>query len=320
MKRPTIVIGVAVALALVVAVVLRVHESHQAARAAAPPSSSSTSWTACYFPAGDPFAASVATATVDPNSEAYITSLQQAGDTADFYASTGVENVNVATNSTPRLTLRPKVAYHSFPVPYPWRAGFLIEPLSDAHAMVLDPQCHLFESYQTAFSGGVLSAYSGADWDTTANFKALAPGNPSAMASGLSLYAGMVQYSDYTRGFMHPLNIAVVAGTACQYKFVWPASDTDQLPFKGTGICLPYGARLRLKASFSTDGWGPQAAFVAETMKRYGVYVADTGASENAVYFDSGPWTKSDLASLGKMHLSDFEVLTLPAIQTVPGH
>jgi hypothetical protein len=319
MKAPVIGFGIVLVVLAAVVLALRVQESHQTAQAAAP-STSATSWTACYFPAGDPFAAAVATAAVDPNSEAYITSLQQAGDTADFYASTGVENVNVATDSTPRLTLKPKVSYHGFPVPYPWRAGFLIEPLSDAHAMVLDPQCHLFESYQTTYGGGVLSAYSGADWDTKANFKALAPGNPSAMASGLSLYAGMVQYSDYTRGFMHPLNIAVVAGTACQYKFVWPASDTDQLPFKGTGICLPYGARLRLKPSFSTEGWGPQAAFVAETMKRYGVYVADTGASENAVYFDSGPWTKSDLASLGKMHLSDFDVLTLPAIQTVPGH
>jgi hypothetical protein len=316
MKTRLIVIGAGLALVAILVVVLRVNGSHQSAQAAIATAPSST----CYFPANDPFTAAVTTAAVDPNSAAYIASLQQAGDIANFYASTGVEQVNIATSTTPLLTVKPKVSYHSFPVPYPWQAGFFIEPLSDAHAMVLNPQCHLFESYNTTYGAGVLSAYSGADWDTSENFKALAPGNPSAMASGLSLYAGMVQYGDYTRGFMHPLNIAVVAGTACQYKFVWPASDTDQLAFKGTGICLPYGARLRLKASFSTAGWGPQAAFVAATMKSYGVYVADTGSSENAVYFDSGPWTSSDLASLGQLHLSDFELLTLPTIQTVPGH
>lgn len=41
---------------------------------------------------------------------------------------------------------------------------------------------------------------------------------------------------------------------------------------------LPYGARLRLRASFSTAGWGPQATMVANAMTRYGIYLADTGS------------------------------------------
>jgi hypothetical protein len=218
------------------------------------------------------------------------------------------------------LTVKTQVSYHTFAVPYPWQAGFWIEPLSDGHGLVVTPACRLYETYNTTFSGGVLSARTGWTWDMTNPYGQLPAGTPSAMASGLSLYAGMVQWSDYQTGFMHPLNIAMTAGTLCQYGFVWPASDTDQLAYKGSGKCLPYGARLRLKASFSTAGWGPQATFVANIMKTYGVYIADTGSSDNAVYFDSGPWTSSDLSSLGKLTLSNFDVLTLPALQTVPGH
>lgn len=251
-----------------------------------------------------------------------------AGNTAGFYASTGDEQPNMATSSTPMKTVVPKVSWHSFPVPYPWAGGFFIEPLSDGHAMVVQTQtCHLYESYNTTYSGGVLSAYSGANWDMTKAFVPLAPGNPSAMASGVPLFAGMVTWSDYQSGAItHPLNWAAVAGTVSQWGFVSPASDTDGLTFKGSSsFQLPYGARLRLRASFNTEGWGPQASMVAQAMKTYGIILADTGSSGNALYFanepnGSNPWSDVDLAALGSINLSDFDVLTLPEIQAVPGH
>jgi len=278
------------------------------------------------FPAGDPtYNRNISTASIDPNSAAYIASLQQAGDTAAFYASTGVERVNLATNSTPLMTVSRKVSYHSFPVPYPWASGFYIEPLGDAHAIVVQTQsCHLYESFDTTYSGGVLSAYSGANWDLTKPYAPLAPGTPSAMASGLSLFAGMVTWTDYQSGAIkHPLNWAAIAGTVSKYGFVAPASATDQMSFKGSsGYQLPYGAHLRLKASVSTSGWGPQATMVAQAMKTYGIYLADTGSSANALYFanesnGTNPWNGSDLSALSRLHLSDFDVLTLPTIQNV---
>ena len=278
------------------------------------------------FPAGDAtYNKNISTASIDPNSAAYIASVQQAGDTKSFYASTGVEKLNLATNSTSMMTVSRKVSYHTFPVPYPWTSGFYIEPLSDAHAIVVQSQsCHLYESYGTTYSGGVLSAYSGANWDLTKPFVPLAPGTPSAMASGLPLFAGMVTWTDYQSGVIaHPLNWAAIAGSVSKYGFVPPASDTDQLAFKGTSSYqLPYGAHLRLKASFSTAGWGPEATMVAQAMKTYGIYLADTGSSGNALYFanaadGTNPWSSSDLSSLSKVHVSDFDVLTLPAIKNV---
>ncbi len=183
------------------------------------------------------------------------------------------------------------------------------------------------KAYGTRFSGGVLSAYSGANWDLTKPFVPVAPGQPSSMASGLSMFAGMVKWEDYESGSIrHALNFAAVAHTVAQYKFVRPASDTDQITYYGSSpYQLPYGAHLRLKASFSTAGWGPQATMVANAMKTYGIYLADTGSSSNALYFanasdGSSPWDGRDLASLSKITLADFDVIQLPTIQTVPGH
>ncbi|HET7812946.1 MAG TPA: LamG domain-containing protein [Candidatus Baltobacteraceae bacterium] len=280
------------------------------------------------FTAGDYYNAPISASALDPNSANYINSTVAAGDTGTFYASTGYEKVNVATNSTPMLTVSQKVSYHTFPVQYPWQSGFYIEPLSDAHAMIVQTgTCHLYESYNTSFSGSTLSAYSGANWDMTKGFVPMTAGSPSAMASGLSIFAGMVKWEDYQSGAIrHALNFAAPAGSVAQWKFVRPASDTDGLAFKGTSSYqLPYGAHLRLKASFSTAGWGPEATMVANALKTYGMYLADTGSSSNALYFansssGTNPWSSSDLSSLGKLHISDFDVVTLPTVQTVPGH
>lgn len=270
----------------------------------------------------------ITNAAIDPNSAAYISSVMQAGDTSGFYASTGVEQVNLANPSTQLYTVKPRVKWHQFPKPYPWQTGFYIEPLSDEHAMIVQTtSCHLYESYGTQFAYQTLSAYSGANWALNQRFVPLPPGTSSAMASGLPLFAGMVRWEDYESGAIdHALNWDGVAGSFAQYNFVRPAADTDELPFEGTSsYALPYGARLRLKASFSTAGWGPQATMVANAMKTYGVYLADTGSSGNAIYFanasdGSDPWSSSDLSSLSSITISDFDVLKLHQILTIPGH
>jgi hypothetical protein len=274
------------------------------------------------------YAQVVTNAPVDPNSADYIRSVIQAGDRSGFLASTGVEQVNLANDATPLRTVKPSVDYHKFPKPYPWSKDFFIEPLGDRHAMVVQTQsCHLFESYGTKFQSPTLSAFSGANWDLKKSFVPLPPGMPSAMASGLSMYAGIVRWEDYQAGSIdHALNWDGIRGTLAQYDFVRPASDTDRIPFQGkSSYVMPYGAHLRLKASFSTQGWGPQATMVANAMKTYGVYLADTGSGKNALYFanapdGSSPWNSSDLLSLSAITLRDFDVLTLGKVLTVQRH
>ena len=294
----------------------------------AAPTGSSQSGAATYegcqiFPAGDWYNADVTNAPIDANSASYIASLS-ATDPGNFYASLGIEQVNLATSSTPKYTIQPKVSYHSFSAQEPWSSGFYVEPGGgDAHSIVLavtPPACHLYELYETTFAGNVLSAYSGANYDLSRPFTILPANTPSAMASGLSLFAGMVKYEELATGIHHALNISASANSLCKC-FVPPASDSDGLTYTGpaTSFEMPYGAHLRLKASFDDSGFGPQSQAIAEAMKHYGVFIADTSSGSNAIYTanplpgTAGAWNSSDLSALGALKISDFDVLTVGA-------
>lgn len=281
------------------------------------------------FPGDSGYSRKVAADPIDPHSAQYIATMMNAGGGGGFWtAALPVEYVNVATSATPLLSVRQKVRYHHFDAAYPWSSTFKIEPESDAHAMVVSvPSCRLYETYDTSFTAGVLAAYSGAVWDLRRPFRPLPVGTPSAMASGLSLFAGTIRWDEVQSGRVeHALNWAAAAGSVSQFEFVRPASDTDWIPFKGTGLYrLPYGARLRLKRSFDISTFGPQSRAIAQALKTYGMYLADTASDGNALY-DAMPagglngWSAADLAALGRIHLSDFDVLKLPPVLRVPGH
>ena len=251
-----------------------------------------------------------------------------AGATRGFWiASQPVEYINLADGRTPMMRVHQKVPYHRFDVPYPWSPEFRIEPLGDAHAMVVQGQtCSLYETYDTSFSNGVLLAYSGAHWNLRRPFIPLPPGTPSAMASGLPLYAGMIRWEEVARGSIaHALNWAAPSGSTAQFDFVRPASDTGATAFTGTSrFRLPFGAHLRLRASFDTSRFGPQSTAIAKAMKTYGVYLADSARENelyNAVALDgSNHWDERDLDALDSIHITDFEVLALGPLQRVPGH
>lgn len=282
-----------------------------------------------FFVANDWYTRPIDRSPIDPRSEQYIAAAIDAGDTGPFWATASpVEFINVARDDSSDRRVRQKVAYHRFDGEYPWNDAFRIEPLGDAHAIVIrERTCELFETYDTSYSGGELSAYSGARWNLRRPFEPLPPGTPSAMASGLSLFAGMIRWEEVARGRIdHALNFEAPAGSVAQWEFVRPASDTDGHPFKGTSLYrLPYGAHLRLHASFDISHFGPQSAAIARAMKTYGIYLADTGSSDNGLYNavaldGSNPWNARDLAALHAIHLRDFDVLPLGEIRRVPGH
>jgi hypothetical protein len=279
------------------------------------------------FTAGDTYNQIISGTAIDPNSAVYLKATE-AVDTKGFYAGTGDELVNNAGNGSPLLTVQQKVPYHKFPVKYPWQSSYFIEPLGDAHALVVQTQtCHAYELYGAAYKGGVLSAYSGANWDLTKPFAPLAPDNPSSMASGLSLFAGAVKWEEYQAGCIcHAIDWTGVAGSFAQWKYELPASDTDQLPYKGppSDTPMPYGAKLRLKASFSTAGWGPESTAVAQALKTYGMYVSDTGSGKGFFFTNAqsggNPWNMSDLNALDNLRVSDFDVVKTGSVLTLPGH
>ena len=122
------------------------------------------------------------------------------------------------------------------------------------------------------------------------------------------------------------MNWAAPAGSVAQWEFVRPASDTDGIAFKGASpYRLPYGAHLRLHASFDISHFGKQSRAIAQAMKTYGIYLADTGSHDNALYNavpldGAGRWNARDLDALSAIHITDFDVLWLDRVQRVPGH
>ena len=71
----------------------------------------------------------------------------------------------------------------------------------------------------------------------------------------------------------------------------------------------PMGLRLRLKASFDTSSFPPQARVVLTALKRYGMMVADTGSSWYISGAPDSRWNNDDLHTLGRVKGSDFEVV-----------
>jgi hypothetical protein len=194
--------------------------------------------------------------------------------------------------------------------PYPIPPKVKIEWGSDHHALIVDrSSCRLYELYALTRTGKTWHAGSGATWSLRSN--ALRPaGWTSADAAGLPILPGLVRYDEVAAGHIdHALRFTV---ERTRRAYVYPArhfaSDlTDpNLP--------PMGLRLRLRASFDTSGFPPQARVVLEALKRYGMMVADNGSSWYVSGAPDPRWSNDDLHTLDRVKGSDFEVVDPSAI------
>src|SRR5213078_3738152 len=97
---------------------------------------------------------------------------------------------------------------------------------------------------------------------------------------------------------------------------VWPArhyasSSTDpRLP--------PMGLRVRLKASFDVRPFPRQARIVLVALKRYGMLLADNGASWYVSGAPNPGWSSDQLHTLGRVKGSDFEVVDASSLRPRP--
>jgi hypothetical protein len=261
------------------------------------------------FPADNPWNMRVDSLPVAPNSDAIIAAIGAgAGLHPDFGSGKwqggpiGIP-YDVVDGTTIKKWTNVKFRYasESDPGPYPIPKKVQIEHGSDRHALIVDTStCRLYELF--ALKGK--KAGSGAIWDL--NSDALRPdGWTSADAAGLPILPGLARYDEVAAGSIdHALRFTVQHTLEAH---VWPArhdasSSTDpNLP--------PMGLRLRLKASFDTSGFPPQARVVLDALKRYGMMVADNGSNW---YISGAPdphWSNDDLHTLGQVKGSDFEVV-----------
>jgi hypothetical protein len=177
----------------------------------------------------------------------------------------------------------------------------------DRHVIVVDrDRCRLYELYaaRPVDGGSRWTAGSGAIWNLRSN--RLRPrGWTSADAAGLPILPGLARFEELRRGGIdHALRFTA---PRTRRAFVYPARH---LASDLTDPALPaMGQRLRLKKSFRTSGFPPQARAVLKALKRYGMLLADNGSPWFVSGAPSRGWDNDDLHRLQRVHGSDFEVV-----------
>ncbi len=268
------------------------------------------------FPDDNAWATDVSAAPIDPRSDAYVSYILGSGGKnlhADFGSNPdyGIPYV-IVPPSQPGVPVAFDYADESDRVPYPIPANVPIEAGSDRHALIVqEGSCKLFELFALTSTSAGWRAGSGAVFDLRSN--ALRPsGWTSADAAGLPILPGLVRYDEVRAGAInHALRFTV---SRTQRGYIAPAthfasSITDP-------NAPPMGLRLRLKASFDTSRYRGDALVVLNTLKRYGMFVADNGSN----WFISGAtdtrWNDDDLNQLKTVPGSAFEVVASGPVVT----
>jgi len=189
--------------------------------------------------------------------------------------------------------------------------------VADQHVVVLDRNtCMMYETFNTAYCNGSWSSDSETIWDMT-NYEHRPFGWTSADAAGLPVFPGLVRYDEVAAGAIkHALRFTMqnTKNDANGGYFVDPATHAA-----GTsGSALVMGMRVRLKASFDISGFSAANQVILTAMKKYGMILADNGSN---FFFQGVPdarWNDSDLANLGTVTSSNFEVVQMTP--TYPGY
>jgi hypothetical protein len=229
------------------------------------------------------------------------------------YAGYGIP-INVVGNTTPAVKVAFDYDDESDHVLYPIPASPKIEGGSDGHILMLDKDlCRLYELFAARKVSGAWHAGSGAMWDLRSN--ALRPdGWTSADAAGLPILPGLVRYDELTAGTIaHALRFTT---NRTRTSYIYPArheageSSSSSLP--------PMGLRVRLKASFDTSGFSPQARVIAVALQRYGMILADNG-SPWYITGASDPHIDDDVMhELDVIHGDDLEVVDTGGLTNGP--
>src|SRR5947209_3861333 len=189
-----------------------------------------------------------------------------------------------------------------------------LEPASDAHAFMLNRDtCVLYGLYAASWNGGQPRAGSGAVFDLKSY--ALRPaGWTSADAAGLPIWPGVLRYDEVARGLVdHAIRFTA---QRTDRSYVWPARH--QAGAARDPALPPMGARFRLSANFSFEGYSPQTQVVLMAMQRYGLILADNGSN----FFFQGQvdsrWSDQLISELKRIPAGAFEAVDASSLMIDP--
>lgn len=274
------------------------------------------------FPANNAWNTNISTKAVDPHSSQVIAQFAAAGIHCDFGsglwagAPIGIPYV-VVCNTQQKYTVKFRAngydgnyGNESDKGPYaiPLDAAIEGNGNGDSHVIAVDKDSGiLYELYNADTANGTWQASSGAIFHFNTN--ALRPkGWTSADAAGLPIFAGLVRYDEIQKGVIDHAIRFTLNNNHVYPAYVSPARHK----VKSTGALyysLPFGARIRLKASFDISSFSPTNKIILTAMKQYGLMLADIGSD---MYISGAPdarWNNDELHDLGRVHASDFEVV-----------
>lgn len=136
----------------------------------------------------------------------------------------------------------------------------------------------------------------------------------SADAAGLPIFPGLVRYEDVKRavdqagrnGVIPHAFRYTVDGTRTAWKVIAPAQHVAGANDGRT----PFGVRVRLRASWQTPpDWPDWMAVLVNTLKTYGMIMADNGGAWFVTGAPDERWDNDILGNLRKIKPGDFEVV-----------
>jgi serine/threonine-protein kinase len=216
------------------------------------------------------------------------------------------------------------------PVPVP--SGGRIEAESN-YACASDGDCHLivlqgtrlYEMWRANITGGLASGgtFTGgclAVWDLKRDY--WSAGNDygrgnhctSADAAGLPLADLLFDADEVKAGAIeHAIRFILPNDRIRKGELVRPATHSGAGRGTPTADTVPYGARLRLKASVDLATLKPGARVVARALQKYGMVLSDGGniaLTARADVSTSAKWAGLlDAADLASLKVSDFEMV-----------
>jgi hypothetical protein len=271
------------------------------------------------FPADNPWNEDISAMPVDANSATYIANIGGGNLHPDFGGggAYGIPYI-VVPQAQPMVPIN-FTAYgdESDPGPYPIPLTAPVEGGSsstgDRHVLAVQQgTCKLYELFSAYPGAGAWDAGSGAVFDLRSN--ALRPDTwTSADAAGLPITAGLVRYDEVAAGQInHAVRFTV---NTVRKAWVHPATHYGT---STSATRIPYGAKLRLKASYDISGFHGEALVILTALKKYGMIVADQGSSWY-ITGDADPrWDDNDLNQLKGVPGNMFEVVQLGQVYTYP--
>lgn len=132
----------------------------------------------------------------------------------------------------------------------------------------------------------------------------------SADAAGLPILPGLVRWDEVqtaiTNGTMTVPHAFRFTLALTHGPHIWPARHDAN---SGAVGAPPFGMRVRLKASFDTSSYSTVNKVILNTLKKYGMFMADNGTAWQLAGAPNPNWNDSDLHNLQGVLGSDFEAV-----------